>query len=333
MKFRLLFTLLFCCLLNIAFSQNNEIEALAKRITYGIENDSLKVVAICKWLMDNIEYDWDNYKREDKTDDCILPIRILTHKKAICAGYSNFFHELCTFNNIQSEKISGFALGISVEDPKKLKNIDDSNHAWNAVKINEKWFLMDVTWADDDKNPYQYDMEYLWGDPSVFIKKHLPEDPLWQLLDNPISVKCFLYGENCGDTLNQKTNFGKLINKELRLDSLTRCYNYYKRSMMFNSENIDVISSTLYFFQDRGVQTLGSYYSLKTQKKLSISSGYSKDSILAILKKAKKYFEMSFNFSAKIYHQNGTIKGSPVFYDYNLKEIEKEIILVEQLYK
>ena len=41
----------------------------------------------------------------------------------------------------------GYAKGISDDsDIKKLEKKLDSNHEYNAVKLNNKWYLIDSTW-------------------------------------------------------------------------------------------------------------------------------------------------------------------------------------------
>jgi transglutaminase/protease-like cytokinesis protein 3 len=78
---------------------------------------------------------------------------------------------------------------------KKLKKTD---HAWNAVKLYDKWYLLDVTWAtsyyDDKKRKSikSYNELYYLTPPEIFIKKHFPKDKEWQLLDKPIRKSEFL---------------------------------------------------------------------------------------------------------------------------------------------
>ena len=45
----------------------------------------------------------------------------------------------------------------------------ESDHEWNAVEINDKWCLIDITWDPGSKNEY-----YLCIPPKCFVRNHLP---------------------------------------------------------------------------------------------------------------------------------------------------------------
>jgi Transglutaminase-like superfamily len=138
---KVLFASVFLILPLILPSQNNKLDVLSKQITEYSPSDSLKVVSICNWIMENISYDYENYNKdlagEKMNDDCCLVESIIQRKKAVCEGYANLFNVLCQSIGIKSVKIIGYAL-----------SNDETDHAWNAVKINRLWYLMDLTWAD-----------------------------------------------------------------------------------------------------------------------------------------------------------------------------------------
>src|SRR5690606_24598150 len=66
-----------------------------------------------------------------------------------------------------------------------------ANHSWNAVRIENEWHLLDVTWAsgyiDSRSNIYvaRTDEKYFLTPPSQFIYDHYPEDIGCTLLDDP----------------------------------------------------------------------------------------------------------------------------------------------------
>lgn len=63
---------------------------------------------------------------------------------AVCAGYSRAFQHLLHMAGIPCGYISGYAYVDTEEKP------DDSNHAWNCVKVGGKWYEVDTTWDDFD---------------------------------------------------------------------------------------------------------------------------------------------------------------------------------------
>lgn len=332
---KVLIFIAFFSLLSDSFSQNPEIIQLAQLITKDTQDDSLKVVAISNWLIDNIAYDMKSYelwnkglKLGDEVTDILL---INKNKKAICSGYSNFFKVLCNINKIQAEVINGYALGLGYETTEQIP-IDRDNHAWNAVKIHNRWYLMDITWADN--NDGTYDAEYLWADPSVFIKKHLPDDPFWQFLDDPVSLDCFINSKNCNDKLITNSNNGQHITEEFKLDSIERTYNYFKRAIGFNQDNIELIRQVAYFFLLRGDDALNEYYKLKEQQKKTFDVFKDKESILLLLRKSKSYFEASIKFYGKIYYKKGELNADNIKYDASkIKETDHEIEMIELYFK
>lgn len=328
---KVLIFIAFFSFLSDSFSQNPEIIQLAQRITWDIHDDSLKVIAICHWMIDNISYDRNNAALDNPKDEASNVNIIVKRKKAICAGYANLFKSLCTLNNINAEIINGYALGLGYEIAEQIP-IDRDNHAWNAVKINNRWYLMDITWADNDDGTY--DAEYLWADPSVFIKKHLPDDPFWQFLDDPVSLDCFIYAKNCNDKIVSKPNNGQHISEAFKLDSIERTYNYFKRAIGFNQDNIELIRQAAYFFLQRGDDALNEYYKLKEQQKKTFDVFKDKESILLPLRKSKSYFEVSIKFYGKIYYKTGELNADNIKYDASkIKETDHEIEMIELYFK
>jgi transglutaminase-like putative cysteine protease len=57
----------------------------------------------------------------------------------VCDGYSKAFYFLCKASGIDAILLSGDAVNSSG---------NSESHAWNKVKINDKWYSIDVTWDD-----------------------------------------------------------------------------------------------------------------------------------------------------------------------------------------
>ncbi|KAG2463413.1 KY peptidase, partial [Polypterus senegalus] len=100
-----------------------------------------------------------------------------------------------SFAGIPCEEVSGYSKGYSY-------NIGDhftgsSNHAWNAVYLEDQWHLLDSTWGagkcgvKDFQFSFEYDEYYFLTHPALFILNHFPEDKKWQLLNSTVSLKEF----------------------------------------------------------------------------------------------------------------------------------------------
>ncbi|CAF3037277.1 unnamed protein product [Rotaria sp. Silwood2] len=140
------------------------------------------------WIAYNIGYDTVSYFSKNYPDQSVE--EVFRTKKAICGGYSNLYKYLCDQLAIPCKVISGYAKGYGFEHDKNA--LYETNHAWNAVEIEQSWYLIDSTWGSGylDKhklfkrhlNPY-----YFLSRPDQMIYNHLPENEIWQLLQRPIS--------------------------------------------------------------------------------------------------------------------------------------------------
>jgi transglutaminase/protease-like cytokinesis protein 3 len=180
-------------------------DALVDTLTSSFKTDSAKVRAIFYWMTQNIAYDckafhsgsYEVYAYKDDYDDIRIKKTLLI-KKGICNDYALVFSELCRIASIKSKIIVGYALITKPYTILKILGNETTNHAWNAVMINNKWYLVDVTWASGyvDNGVLKFtkllnDYYYLTP-PAEFIKDHHPTEPNWQLLDKPLTMKEFI---------------------------------------------------------------------------------------------------------------------------------------------
>ena len=221
----LVFTLIYFSGFNALLAQTPEqsIDAYAKSFSTGVygniesftsalikpyttENDKARV--IFAWIGTHIRYDFQKsenmvergMKREIKATSAAEAEKIMKDlqdadavqcfraKRGVCQDYSRLFKKMCDVANLESEFIGGVCKDMS------RKN-DEMSHAWNAVKIDGKWFLLDATWGAGSGNDGSFKAEYSPNmfkvDPKFFILNHLPSDEKWQFLDKPISKEQF----------------------------------------------------------------------------------------------------------------------------------------------
>lgn len=103
---------------------------------------------------------------------------------------------------IEVKKLSGFSKGFGYEADKPFTESSQTDHAWNAVRLDGKWFLLDSTWGagHTDGHAYvkQFNEFYFLTDPAHFVNDHFPymdndmaESVKWQLLKKPVTLDEF----------------------------------------------------------------------------------------------------------------------------------------------
>lgn len=235
---------------SIVVERKDDVQTLAKKITARSSTELEKVRAIFMWIVSNVEYDVRSYMSGRIPDS--EPMNVARVKSAVCQGYSNLFEALCKAEGIQAFVVSGFSKGYGFTNRTKLENAD---HAWNAVKADGKWYVLDATWASGHLNQRgkyvkSFQEKYFLANPTIFITEHLPEDPAWQLLNCPITPNEFLKDSaqvrkiaeskklcyNYTDTLNQFVTLDMQMQKVATAKRMVRFFpeNTYTAAIMVN---------------------------------------------------------------------------------------------------
>lgn len=166
---------------------------LALALTSRYDKDYEKVRAIFIWITQNIDYDYKDFFDEthlERTLKHTRPQKVLRRHKAICAGYARLFESLCNTAKIKSQTITGY----SRQQAKDIgRRSIQANHAWNAVSLNNQWYLLDATWATGStiSGMKLFSEEYYLTPPEQLVMDHLPKDKMWQLLKESVSLKQF----------------------------------------------------------------------------------------------------------------------------------------------
>lgn len=161
-------------------------------LTEPYSKDKDKAYSIYRWLTLNIAYDVDGFFGRDSKKSCSAE-DVLKNKLSVCSGYANLFKAMGKAAGLEIEVVSGYAKGYGYKPGQRIQG---SNHAWNALRIDDKWYLSDATWGAGhvgndmmfhrEPNSYRFLM-----DPEYAILDHLPEDEKWQCMDEPVSKEIF----------------------------------------------------------------------------------------------------------------------------------------------
>ena len=158
------------------------ISAVAQYITQRESDPFLVAKAFHDYIATKIDYDYAAYKRGYYGPQDAQTV--FRNRKGVCSGYARLMKALGDAAGIEVAYITGdyrdYTGGLSGE-----------GHAWNGVKINGKWYLMDSTWdagyLTSSGYVKHYTTNYLFPPADVMIMTHLPNDSGWQLLSRPVS--------------------------------------------------------------------------------------------------------------------------------------------------
>jgi hypothetical protein len=105
---------------------DDEIDRALKSLNLKEATDYEKVKAIHDYIIENASYDrsMERYTAYDALIDNL----------AVCQGYAAAAYRMFTDTGIESRIISGIA--------------GDGAHIWNIVKVDGKWYNIDMTWDD-----------------------------------------------------------------------------------------------------------------------------------------------------------------------------------------
>ena len=186
------------------------VDSLAKKLTAPYQTDLEKTRAIFGWIAQHIAYNtgifnsgrgyrpikfivdpYDTISSKSAVEQTAE--KIFRRRIAVCDGYAKLFKTLCDYAGIESEVILGYGK-CYLEKNEKFR----TNHTWNAVKIDNRWHLLDVTWASGFINysnefVQRIDESYFLPPPQQFILDHYPEDLRWTLLEHPPTLREFRF--------------------------------------------------------------------------------------------------------------------------------------------
>ncbi len=273
---------LFLFLISIGYSQDykkvdslvglypknfNKIDDLVSKIALDFSSNEEKSRAVFYWVCSTITYDVDfskkieeenlnaySYKTEkekqqkEKKYIDESAASSFTSKKAVCFGYASLFYQLCNKLGIECKLVQGDLKS----DYSQINSKIQLNHAWNVVKIQNEWKLIDCTIAAGNISTktnqfvFNFNDTFFFTDPEVFFLNHFPEETKWLLVNKtkvdyialPVyfpdyfKSKIKIISPNLG-VLSNDNNVNLFLENINFEDNIVRCY--------FNNSNKFVI--------------------------------------------------------------------------------------------
>lgn len=205
-----------------------------------------KIRALYAWVTLNIAYlDYNTEQELWATPEHVRSQgaeQVLKNRTAVCQGYANVFCALAKEAGLACEVVTGL-----------IKNQDGEvqriGHAWASARVAGRWYLFDPTWGVPPPGLDRWVVEdaFFMVDPSRFILDHLPDDPAWQLLENPITESQFRASADdeiqalLSSEPDQLFNAQDTLNQWIALDSVQRMLAAENRILRFNGSNERVV--------------------------------------------------------------------------------------------
>ena len=125
---------LYRCVINVNNKMDTDLENKVVEIADKFRHlsDVDKVMAVHDYLVDHIEYADSHIVRR--------AYGALIEKKAVCQGYAQAFQKILSNLNIEGHTVIGYNIAAEPEKPVL--------HEWNRVKLDGKWYYIDLTWDD-----------------------------------------------------------------------------------------------------------------------------------------------------------------------------------------
>lgn len=166
-------------------SDEISIEQVARHIASKEHDPFARVKALHDWVVTRLDYDHDSLRRgQRKPQDAAS---VFARRNAVCEGYARLLVAL----GQSSGDHFVYVHGDTREEGGERAAI---GHAWNAVEVLGKWYIVDATWDDPtiDGKSAHYRTDYLFIPPRLAIYDHRPENDKWQMLSQPLSRGEFL---------------------------------------------------------------------------------------------------------------------------------------------
>jgi hypothetical protein len=171
--------------------QDTNIQTFTRQLTAPARNDREKIRAIFQFVIRYLSYDHQASAVEQRRINQNIH-DILNRKKGICWDYSQLICHMAGIAGLTCYAVTGFSKDIEQSRPVNPK----PDHAWNIVKLDSTYYLLDATWesgtlSNPDAFKSTFKSSYFLTDPKLFIKNHFPALPAFQLLSCPLTWQEF----------------------------------------------------------------------------------------------------------------------------------------------
>lgn len=128
--------------------RHDQLSQVVSFLTGQFSSNKDRAYAFLAWIVYNIDYDDYTYRQAKEKKKSVKTLRpfkvndIIQTRLGICLDIANLYTEMLTMAGIPARTISG-----CIARRKNTKDCQENPHAWNAVWIDDRWELVDPTFA------------------------------------------------------------------------------------------------------------------------------------------------------------------------------------------
>lgn len=263
-----------------------KLKSLGASIKSKNKSEFDRVKAINEYLVLNTSYA-DATRYSGLTEDIYTSYGLLNNKLAVCQGYATAAYTML--------KAAGLEVRYVVGDAYNKNGVGEA-HAWNKVKVDGKWYNLDVTWNDPVPNrPNTVSYQYFLLSDKALNKDHVAANP--ELYPAAKDTRFDFLKDTSSVVMNGTTVYYANDKQKQQLYSYNTKTKKHKRVAAVRAQYLAYYKNKIYF------------------------SNYSNAGYLASIKKNGKSLKiLDKKFSSNIY-----VKGSKLYYTANGKTYSKKI--------
>ena len=212
--------------------------------TYGA-TDKQKLYILCGWFFNNIDFAISKLQSGDITNNYQSTFE---SKKGLCGDYSVLFAAFCERLNIKNHLIEGYVPEYDSDNSIYY----DTNHMWNSVFIDNRWYHCDLLGTSgfldkDSITSFVFTKKIMplnfLVDDDLFLEAHIPADPLWQLRTLPYTMESFVKSNIATKKAEylDSINYVSGIESFLKLSQSEQKIVFADNANVFNPSNHNII--------------------------------------------------------------------------------------------
>ncbi|NIG57090.1 transglutaminase domain-containing protein [Chitinophaga sp. Cy-1792] len=218
---------------------------IGKWLQTNCSNEIDRLKAIYAWMGSHIFYDYPGMKNLAPYRSIYeLSNKTLRTRKGVCDNYASLFWDIANAAGISTYKVSGYTRVGEVVD-----TAAGHGHAWNAVNVNNKWYIIDATWGaatDKTTGKNNFNWFFFMLPPEKAIRIFIPTDPLFQFLTHPFTHTEIALNDWQHAASRPIFAFEDTLRRWPQLDSTTWVRNQITRIEKYKASNNIVVGELQY---------------------------------------------------------------------------------------